>query len=339
MNKKIITFSLIFTLCIAFNRILATDINQPESTDVHRGENRDTGGEAMELLNQADSVFGLREYVNSRRFYQKALDAAKKAGDNSSMTEAMAMITRTYLIEKNMEIAVNWMHATEQIALEQEHLGWSRFQAVKGRFLWRENKLQEATKLFERLYEYCSKNKLHERAIDAAHMVAITGDYQEQINWGHKGIKEAEEGNVTGWLGPLWNNLGATFEDMGQYDSSLMAYRKARDYHYEHGTEANKMIADWAVGHAYLNLKDYDSAEKWLTPLIVWCQRLDDTEFLGLTAWDLGEVYYARGEPEKALGFYIVAEKHLMKAGMEDWDSEGMEEIRSRIAEIQENEN
>jgi len=286
---------------------------------------------AQELLARADSVFGNREYVAAREIYLQAKSEAEQAGHNSDLTEALAMIARTYLITGETEIGRNWIDRTEQVADSTQPRGWSRYLGVRGRFLWQDDRLDSATAMFENMYDYCSAHKLHERAIDAAHMVAITGSLEEQVEWGRKGIAEAEAGDVTGWLGPLWNNLGATYEHMEKYDSSLAAYLKAREYHHQYGTEIGKVIADWAVGHAYVNLEQYDEAEKWLEPALARFEALEDNEFIGLTCMELGEVAYARSHFEEALAYFERAEKLLSEAGMADWDEAGYNRLVERI--------
>jgi len=290
-------------------------------------------GLSQETLNRADSVFKSRQYEESADIYRKAFKIAEDENNIDVQTEALAQIARVFLINNDLENGRIWLEKAASLADSTMPLGWSRYMGVKGRLLWQEDKKPEATRLFMEQYEYCSHHKLHERAIDAAHMVAITGDHRQQIEWGHKGIKEAEEGGITSWLGPLWNNLGATYEDMGKYDSSLQAYLKAREYHYLTGTDANKMIADWAVGHAYLNLQDYKNAREWLEPLIEWCQNLEENEFLGLTYLDLGEIDFAEDKFDTALDKFEQAETLLKEAGMPEWDPDGFEKIVSRIVD------
>jgi tetratricopeptide (TPR) repeat protein len=166
-------------------------------------------------------------------------------------------------------------------------------------------------------------------------MVAITGSHEEQIEWGKKGIREAEVGNVTGWLGPLWNNLGATYEEMEKFDNSLNAYLKAREYHHKYGSEMNAVIADWAVGHGYINLKNYDEAERWLTPVLSRFEELNDNEFIGLTSRELGEIAFARGGFAEAYEKFVRAETLLKEAGMDEWDAKGYQKILDRITECE----
>ncbi len=286
-----------------------------------------------EYLAEADSAFNADKYVASRKLYERALAEAKTISDNSGATEALAMIARTHLIMNEPDSASAWLRQAGKIADDHEPRGWSRYQAVKGRYLWQKKQLDEATKLFKNLYDYCVKNELAERAVDAAHMVAITGSPQEQVEWGKKGIAQAETGHIDRWLGPLWNNLGATYEDMKDYDSALAAYKTAREYHYKYGTPRNKVIADYAVGHILVKLGRYNDAGEWLRPVLTQCEKAQDHEFVGLACRDLGDIGYASGNYDEALELYVRAKALLEEVNMDEWDPQGFRDLLDRIDE------
>ncbi|UCD16846.1 MAG: tetratricopeptide repeat protein [Candidatus Zixiibacteriota bacterium] len=286
------------------------------------------------LLNQADQMFNSREYVKSRDIYAKVADKARATGDNSGLAEAHAMIARTYLVYGKMEIAELMLAKAGETAAPDEPSGWSRYLGARGRLEWREKNLETATATFKEMYDYCTQNKLHERAVDAAHMIAITGPPEEQIEWGKKGIAEAQTGNVTVWLGPMWNNLAATYEDLGQYAEALKAYLKAREYHYQYGDEMNRLIADWAVGHAYRLNGDTGQARKWLEPLIDRCEKLGAAEYAGRTHKEFGEIELARGNHRAALYHLGEAEKKLKAAGMPSWAPDDYKNLLAQIEEI-----
>ena len=226
------------------------------------------------------------------------------------------------------------MAKAEALVSPAQALAWSRFLGVRGRFEWQDKKNDQAVATFKMMYDYCSANKLYERAIDAAHMVAIAGDPQMQVEWSLKGIKEAEAGNITGWLGPLWNNLGATYEEMGKYKESLEAYLKAREYHWRHSDEKAKLIADWAVGHAYRLNGDFKTAAQWLRPVLAWCERINDIEFWGFSYKELAEIEFTQGNKQIALRYYSEAAEKLRQADMPNWDPEGYKKLTDKINEL-----
>lgn len=298
-------------------------------------ENENIMSEAQKILKQADEIFKSRKYEESRDYYLKALDEAEKSNNLSDQAEALSMIARTYLILDDIDSGYPWLEKAKKAADFEDSLGWSRFMGVHGRFLWQEEKRDQATIIFENMYKYCSERKLHDRAIDAAHMNAITGDLETQVTWAHKAIREAETGQLESWLGPLWNNLGATFEDMERYYESLEAYLNARKYHYKFGTDLNKAIADWAVGHAYINIGDISNAAKWIDPLLAKFEQLGEDEFVGFTYREMGEIELARKNFTQANEYFKLAEMKLKEAKMPEWDPEGYQKIQNRIDETE----
>ncbi len=288
-----------------------------------------------ELLEKADSLFNSRKYAESRSIYIKIAEKAEIAKDNSPLTEAYSMIARTFLILDKKEIGREWITKARNIANYEEPLGWSRYLGVRGRFEWQDDELDKAAKTFIEMYEFCSAQKLHERAIDAAHMVAIVSNLDGQIEWSKKGIAEAEAGNVTKWLGPLWNNLAATYEDMGKFKDALESYLKARDYHYKYSDETSKMIADWAVGRAYRLNGDIPEAEKWMLPVLDWSIRLANIEFIGWANNELGEIELTKKNYQSALDYFNKAGRKLQEADMKYWDPDGYQKHLDKIKMVE----
>jgi len=290
---------------------------------------------ASSLMSQADSLFKGRQYDKARELYLQVADSAAASGEKSALTEAYAMIARTYLTNDRKDEGRPWIEKARGIARDDEPLGWSRYLGVRGRFEWQDKELEKSSATFKEMYRYCSEKGLHERAIDAAHMVAITGGKDDQVEWGLKGIKEAEAGNVTGWLGPLWNNLGYTYEDMGKYRESLDAYLKAREYHHKYSDEKSKIVADWAVGHAYRLLSEPDSAGQWITQdMLAKFESLGDLEFQGWALKEMGEIAMLKSQPDSALTYFVRAEEKLRAADMPNWDAEAYKKLQEQIAAL-----
>ncbi len=296
---------------------------------------------AQQLLESADELFGARRYDQAGEIYKLAAQAAEREMVQGIQIEALSQVARCHLIQGRKEEGRSWLVQAEKLATPQMPKAWSRYLGVRGRFEWRDDHLETATKTFEQMYDYCLQHELHERAVDAAHMVAITGPHEEQILWAQKGIEAAEKGNIEGWLGPLWNNLGWTYEEMGRYQESLDALLKARDYHWKLGSEYNKLVADWSVGHAHRKLEQLDEAEIWLRPVLSWAERIyasdpspEAAEWVGHSCRELGEVAIVRGELGEGLALLHRAQAKLGEANMPEWDPDDYGKLSERIEEI-----
>jgi predicted enzyme related to lactoylglutathione lyase len=296
---------------------------------------------AERLLTHGDEAFQDRDYVQAGELYKLAVRAAEEEGHQRVLVEALAQVARSHLKLNEKEEGRSWLERAGKAASPESPLGWSRFLGVRGRFEWKDEQLEEATATFREMYDYCLKHELHSRAVDAAHMVAITAPHEEQIVWGKKGIEAAEEGNLESWLGPLWNNLGWTYEEMGRYEESLEALLKAREYHWKLGSEMNKLIADWSVGHLYRKLERGKQAEAWMRSVLAWSERMyalepdaNAAEWIGHSCRELGELAIAANRQQEALKYLRRAKEKLAEAGMTEWDPEDYQKLSEQIEEV-----
>jgi tetratricopeptide (TPR) repeat protein len=299
------------------------------------------GSAAQQLLEQGDEVFRQGDIGQAAEVYKLAAKAAQKEMIVGIQGEALAQVARCYLKMDQKDEGRHWLLMAEEIITDQMPRAWSRYLGVRGRFEWLDDDLETATATFREMYDYCRQYDLFERAVDAAHMVALTAPPEEQIVWGQKGIEAAEQGGFEGWLGPLWNNLGWTYDDLGRYQESLDALLKAREYHWKLGGEMNKLIADWSVGHAYRMTGHYDEAARWMRPVLAWSERLyaaekspDAAEWMGHSCRELGELALQREELQSALQYLRRARKSLQEAGMPQWDADGFEELSKDIEKL-----
>jgi tetratricopeptide (TPR) repeat protein len=285
-------------------------------------------------LAEADSVFQRREYEPARGLYEEVAQLAEKSGDISSQTEALSQVARCYLIAGDSAAARRWLEQAETLASPKQALGWSRYLGVRGRLEWKSNDLNAAKQTFKDQFAYCRDNKLTSRAIDAVHMIAIVGSPDEQIEWGLKGIAEAETTGENRWLGPLWNNLAITYSDQKDYQKSYEAFLKAREYHWQFGDEIGKLYADYQIGWVLRMKGDYDQALKWLRPSLAWAERLEFYDVMAQSTEDMGEIMIAKGDNRQGLEYLRRALDYFRKAGYEQTGQEILAKLTARIAEL-----
>ncbi|MHC4952825.1 MAG: tetratricopeptide repeat protein [Planctomycetota bacterium] len=306
------------------------------------------GSDPAAQLKEADDTFRQRKYEEATKLYESVFAAAEKAGNRSVAAEAAAMAARGYLIRDKKDEGRPWLVRAKERATHAEPKAWSRYLGVLGRFQWQDDNKPEATKTFVEMYHYCVAKKLHSRAVDAAHMVGITGTSEQQVEWAKKGIEAAEAGGLDGWLGPLWNNLGVTYQEKGDWKEALSCYRKARVYHWKVGSERNKLVADWAVGMALRESGEVKKAQQWLRPVLAWAERwhserpgVERGEWIGLACRELGYAELDLYEKDRrktrlaeARKLLKRAKKHLGAAKMAEWDKKAWKTLEDRLAEL-----
>jgi len=295
----------------------------------------------QERLEQADESFNARLYEEAGTKYEKIAEEAIAAGDTSAFVEACSMRARTHLIAGRVEEGRRWLEQAGARADVTDPPAWSRFLGVRGRFEWQaDSDPQKAGETFREMFTYCRTREQWERAVDAAHMVALTGSPEERFEWARRGIAVADSGGLGGWLGPLWNNLGWDYIDAGRYEQALDALERAREYHYQHGDSLSKLIADYSVAHAKMKLGLLADAKLMLREVFDTAERMHEKgspngiEWMGMSRWDLGEIAYAEGERAVAIDLMTKALDELEQAGMPDWAPEDWAERKARLEEI-----
>ena len=298
---------------------------------------------AAERLREGDTLFARREYAAAGKVFADAAARAETQGNASVRVEALSMAARSDLIRGEAEADRTWLARAAALATPEDPRGWSRYLGVRGRFEWQDDKNNpKATATFKEMYEYCMDRKLNDRAVDTAHMVAITGRPDEQIAWAYKGIAAAEAGGYDGWLGPMWNNLGWSYDGRGQYDEALTALLKAREYHHKSSDALAKLAADIFVGRAYRMTGNLDESQRWIDDAHRRAQQLsaekpDDeniTERLANTHEQLGELTAARGENAAALEHFTQSRRLLIEAGDETWGPDEIKRVDERIRSL-----
>lgn len=303
-----------------------------------------TGGEARETLQvrleQADQAFRNRLYEEATARYEGVADDALRQDETSIGAEACAMRARCYLVSGEAEQGRPWLERAADLADSSMPLAWSRYLGVRGRFEWEDGDTEKATATFLRMFEYCEEHGLFDRAVDAAHMIATTGNPEQKYEWALKGIEIAEKGGMKGWLGTLWNNLGWDYVDAGRYDDAGRAFEKAREYHYRGTAELPKLIADYSVAHVMRLQGQLEEARTAMLAVFDWAGRLLDSgnpdalEWVGFSRWELGEIAIAEGDRSTGVAMLKEALRELEAAGMPDWDPGDWDKRNARVQEL-----
>ncbi|UCE24693.1 MAG: hypothetical protein JSU74_01180 [Candidatus Zixiibacteriota bacterium] len=287
------------------------------------------------LLQQADKVFQTKDYQAAFDQYRQALEQARTEFNRSVEVEALSQMARMNLLMARKDEGRSWLEQAEARATDSDPMGWSRYLGVKGRFEWKDGDLAAARATFDDLYTFCHVNALWGRAIDAANMLAIVSEStDEQIEWSRRGIEAAEAADEERWLGPLWNNLAATYYDIKQFDSALECYLKARDYHWRFSDEQGKLYADYHVGMSYRAKGDHKRAGQWLRPVLAWAERIENHSVIGQACEDLGEIAIAAGRKSEGIELLQRAREEYRTAGFDNSWPEVWENINERLSQL-----
>jgi tetratricopeptide (TPR) repeat protein len=107
----------------------------------------------------------------------------------------------------------------------------ARIQIERGRLRNSNGDADAALPMFRSAFDVAVQVGEQFLAADAAHMAAIASpDREGKLEWTDRGIRiatETTDRDVAYWLGPLYNNLGWEYQDAGDYEAALEAFKKA----------------------------------------------------------------------------------------------------------------
>lgn len=119
-----------------------------------------------------------------------------------------------------------------------------RIDLERGRKLRSSGSGLEAVALFEAAFTRGCELEEYFLAGDAAHMAAIA-DGSKMLAWTQRGLELAEaEPDAAYWAGPLLNNLGWHYFELGDYRAALDAFERALAV--RRGDPANQQAIEWA---------------------------------------------------------------------------------------------
>jgi tetratricopeptide (TPR) repeat protein len=100
-------------------------------------------------------------------------------------------------------------------------------------------------------------------AVDAAHMVAIVAPSEGQMEWNLKALALAQSSRdprAQRWQGSLYNNIGWSYHDAGDYARALEMFERALACREAEDKPAEVRVAQWAVARVLRSLSCTEEA-------------------------------------------------------------------------------
>lgn len=222
------------------------------------------------------------------------------AGDPQALIIA-TQIARTHSLRRQFAEA----HATLD-AVEAKLDGVSshvrvRYLLERGRTFNSSGAPQRAVPLFGEALSLAECNDDAFYAVDAAHMLGIAAPAQERHEWNMKALAMTERTNdarTKRWLAPLYNNIGQTYLEQGEYGTALDYFRKALPAWEQRGDPNAVRFARWRIARAQRSLGQLDDAENMQRALLTEFDRLGEPD--GYVYEELAEIAIARGDARAA---------------------------------------
>lgn len=207
-----------------------------------------------------------------------------------------------------------------------------RYLLERGRVFNSSKQPDKADPLFEEALSMAKKLREDFYAIDAMHMLAITALPAESLSLNLQAVELAESSfqeNARTWLGSLYNNIGWTYHDMGDFEAALKMFEKAEAFRIENGTVERRRVATWCIARTLRSLNRIEESLSKQMALKEEFEAAEETD--GYVFEEIGECLLALNRAEEARPYFAKAYEVLSQ---DDFLAEQEPERITRLKEL-----
>ncbi|MGH2574681.1 MAG: tetratricopeptide repeat protein [Ignavibacteria bacterium] len=210
-----------------------------------------------------DSLWDYNHPEKTEIKFRELLPAAKKSDNLQYFLQLLTQIARTQGLQRKFDDAHKTLDEAEGLMTGEMKKEKIRYLLERGRTYNSSNFLDKAKPLFLKAWKLGLESGEDFYAIDAAHMMAIVESQDEALNWNEKALELAEKSQddkAKKWLGALYNNIGWTYHDRGDYDKALDYFVKDFKWYSENNKHNEARIARWSIAKSMRSLNRIDEA-------------------------------------------------------------------------------
>lgn len=216
-----------------------------------------------EPLPDFDALWDYRDPEATGVKFREIEPIAKESGDVSYYAQLRTQIARTEGMQQKFDAAATILDSVESMLTDDLPVARIRYLLERGRVHNSSGTPEEAIPYFLEAWELALAQGEDYHAVDAAHMLGIAHPPEKQLQWAEKAMEVAErtsDERAKKWLGPLYNNTGWTYHDLGQYEEALRLFEKSLQWREERQDEEGTRIAKWTIARAYRSLGRIEEA-------------------------------------------------------------------------------
>lgn len=246
--------------------------------------------------------------------------------------ELLTQIARTQGLQRKFDKAHQTLDGIEKQLDEKPSRAKVRYLLERGRVFNSSKQADRANPFFEQALDLAEGLGEDFYAVDAIHMLAIIADPASALTLNLRAIQLAEssrEDRARNWLGSLYNNMGWTYHDMGDYESALGMFQKAEAFRRLKGGASEIRIAVWCVARTLRSLNRLDEALSNQLALRVEFESAGETD--GFVYEEIGECLLALQRGAEAKPYFAKAYEALSR---DEWLVENEPERIERLKKL-----
>ena len=286
----------------------------------------------MSDLPDFDALWNYGDPAATEQKFRDILPTAESSGDTGYHTELLTQIARTLGLQQKFDEAHALLDQVEAMLSAEPSRARVRYLLERGRAFNSSGAPDKARPLFIEAWEMGQTTGEDFYAVDAAHMVAIAESGPAVMEWNLKALGHAEQSSqprARYWLGSLYNNIGWTYHDQGEFEAALDIFQKALAVREADGKPEPIRIARWCIGRVLRSLGRLDEALALQRALLADYDAINAPS--GYTYEELGECLLALDKPDEARPYFAQAYAELSQ---DSWLVRNEPERLARLKEL-----
>ena len=195
----------------------------------------------------------------------KELLAASAQKELSYQLQLQTQIARTFSLRGLFAEAHTTLDSVSKHLPAANGIAHLRYHLERGRAYNSAGKKEEAKAHFEKAKTIAEELNEDFYLVDAIHMLAIIAPLNESIILHQHGIIKAEGSqneSARNWLGALYNNLGWSYFDAGEYEKALSVFLRSLQWRESKNSAPEIFLAKWCIARTLRALNRVDDALK-----------------------------------------------------------------------------
>lgn len=254
----------------------------------------------------ADQLRLMNRYDESYSYFSKCLSYYEK---NNMEHEKAEILMKIGLLYYNKDLFDQSIKFLQRALIQSERRKYMdllpRILNGLGLINLAQNNLDNAKEFFERSLQAAkSYNKDKHLILAGFNNLGIVsrklGNYDKAIRYYSKLIEIASDLPYKQMLGTALGNMGAIYAQIGDYIKAVDYMQKAVNIYRELGYYKNLSIFKSNIGKCHMDMKDYSKGEESFLEAISIARELDNDYILCSYYYSLSELFFQKGDYEKA---------------------------------------
>ena len=195
--------------------------------------------------------------------FTRLMPLARESGDADYYVELLTQVARSQGLQRRFENAHATLDSAYAAIADERSVAMVRYLLERGRVYSSSGQPQVSREYFFKAARLAEDIEADFYTVDAFHMLGIVDPPERQMDWNLRALDIAENSRderARKWRGSLYNNIGWTYHELGEYDDALAMFEKSLNFREEMHDSAGVLIAKWTIGRTNRSLGKIEEA-------------------------------------------------------------------------------